>query len=314
MLHPRQICWITLASALCACSFTQPPANVTYKGSEFYGRNGASMPSGGYNSSASAASDTGWRPSYAPPTQEAPAAMESVGVQELPPIQSTNLPPIGPQSNAAPVKPKDAFVADLSAPPATLPPVEEVKVSEAKPIKEEHVLKLPSKTAMAERKEEVAAVQKPIPAPVIKPVETATIAKHMPAKIGKNEFIWPVEGKVLSAFGEKPGGRYNDGINIAGVENEPIMAAGDGDVVYSGNKLKGYGNMTIIRHSGSVMTAYAHASRLAVKKGDRVKRGQVIAYVGKTGGVKTPQLHFAVREGRDAVNPEKYLSRNVAAN
>jgi murein DD-endopeptidase MepM/ murein hydrolase activator NlpD len=126
-------------------------------------------------------------------------------------------------------------------------------------------------------------------------------------------FIWPVNGgKVISHFGPKPQGRTNDGINIAIAEGEPIIAAADGMVVYAGNELKGYGNMIILRHDDGWMTAYAHARDISVKKNDYVKQGELIGYVGLTGGVKTPQLHFALRNGKTPVDPEQHLPHNVA--
>lgn len=130
---------------------------------------------------------------------------------------------------------------------------------------------------------------------------------------GNAQFIWPVAGgKIISHFGPKAGGRSNDGINVAAGEGEPIWAAASGTVVYAGNDLKGYGNMVIIRHDGGWMTAYAHARGIAVKKGDTVRQGDIVGYVGMTGGVTSPQLHFAIRDGRTPVDPELYLPKNAA--
>lgn len=118
--------------------------------------------------------------------------------------------------------------------------------------------------------------------------------------------IWPVNGgKVIAHFK----GIMNDGINIAIAEGEPIMAAASGTVVYSGNDLRDYGNMVIVRHDNGWMTAYANASRIVAKKGAYVKQGDIIAYVGTSGNVKTPQLHFALRKGKTPVDPEKYLPK-----
>ena len=129
------------------------------------------------------------------------------------------------------------------------------------------------------------------------------VAAHV--KIAPNsKFIWPVAGgKVVSHFSSQS----NDGINIAAGDGEPIWAAANGMVVYAGNELKGYGNMVILKHDNGIMTAYANTSKIAVKKNDYVKQGDIIAYVGTSGGLKTPQLHFAVREGKTPVDPEKYL-------
>jgi murein DD-endopeptidase MepM/ murein hydrolase activator NlpD len=106
----------------------------------------------------------------------------------------------------------------------------------------------------------------------------------------------------------------NEGINIAVPEGTKIQAAEGGVVAYAGNELKGYGNLVLIRHAGGYVTAYAHASQLLVKKGDTVKRGDVIAMSGATGAVQSPQLHFEVRKGATALDPTTFLNSNTAAN
>ena len=126
-------------------------------------------------------------------------------------------------------------------------------------------------------------------------------------------FRWPVRGRVISAFGAKPDGTRNEGVNIAVPEGADVHAAADGVVAYAGNELKGYGNLVLIRHRNGWVTAYAHNRELFVKRGDRIRRGQVIAKAGKTGAVKTPQLHFEIRKGATAVNPLKHLGRATAA-
>ena len=115
---------------------------------------------------------------------------------------------------------------------------------------------------------------------------------------------WPVEGKVLSKFNK----RKNDakGINIAGKEGYAVKAAAPGKVVYSGNGLISYGNLVIIKHSRSYLSAYAHNRKLLVKEGQMVKVGQKIAELGKTGTEK-PQLHFEIRKNGKPVNPLLYL-------
>ncbi len=125
---------------------------------------------------------------------------------------------------------------------------------------------------------------------------------------------WPVRGKIISNFGSKPNGLKNEGINIAVPEGTSIRAAESGVVAYSGNELKGYGNLVLIRHEGGWVTAYAHAKDLFVKRGDTVKRGDVIAKAGQTGSVSSPQLHFEVRKGATAMDPIKYLSSATASN
>jgi murein DD-endopeptidase MepM/ murein hydrolase activator NlpD len=121
-------------------------------------------------------------------------------------------------------------------------------------------------------------------------------------------FRWPVKGRVIAGFGPKTSGGQNDGINLAVPEGTPVKAADDGVVAYAGNELKGYGNLVLIRHSNGFVSAYAHASELMVKRGDTIKRGQVIANAGQTGNVTSPQLHFEIRKGSTPVDPTKYLS------
>ena len=110
-------------------------------------------------------------------------------------------------------------------------------------------------------------------------------------------FRWPVRGKVITGYGAKTNGKSNDGINVAVPEGTPVKAAEDGVVAYSGNELKGYGNLVLVRHSNGYVTAYAHASELMVKRGDTIKRGQIIAKSGQSGEVGSPQLHFEIRKG-----------------
>lgn len=121
-------------------------------------------------------------------------------------------------------------------------------------------------------------------------------------------FRWPVRGRVIAGFGPKPTGQQNDGINLAVPEGTPVKAADDGVVAYAGSELKGYGNLVLVRHANGLVTAYAHASELMVKRGDTIKRGQVIAKSGQTGNVTSPQLHFEVRKGAAPVDPMQYLT------
>jgi murein DD-endopeptidase MepM/ murein hydrolase activator NlpD len=122
------------------------------------------------------------------------------------------------------------------------------------------------------------------------------------------KFRWPANGRVITAFGPTTNGQQNDGINIAVPENTPVKAAEDGVVAYAGNELKGYGNLVLVRHPNGYVTAYAHAKELLVKRGDQVKRGQVIARSGQSGNVNAPQLHFEIRKGASPVDPTKFLS------
>jgi len=120
-------------------------------------------------------------------------------------------------------------------------------------------------------------------------------------------FVWPVSGEIISNFGGPANGERNDGINIATAMGTPIHAAASGTITYSGNELKDYGNLVLIKHEDGYVTAYAHADRLIVARGDVVSRGQVIGYAGQTGDVSTPQLHFEIRHDTQPVNPKPLL-------
>jgi murein DD-endopeptidase MepM/ murein hydrolase activator NlpD len=120
-------------------------------------------------------------------------------------------------------------------------------------------------------------------------------------------FDWPVSGKVISGFGTGSDGLYNEGINIAVASGTPVRASASGTVRYAGNELRGYGNLVLIEHSGGYVTAYAHNDVLTVKRGQEIKRGDVIARSGQTGNVKSPQLHFEIRKGTQSLDPRKHL-------
>lgn len=151
-----------------------------------------------------------------------------------------------------------------------------------------------------------------------KPVEQAQqpmVTDTQPAQeAGSLSFRWPVKGRVISGYGAKPGGLRNEGINIAVPEGTDVRSAEAGVVAYAGNELKGYGNLILIRHEGGWVTAYAHNRDLFVKRGDTVKRGDVIAKAGQTGSVTSPQVHFEVRKGATAMDPMRFLNASTAAN
>lgn len=134
------------------------------------------------------------------------------------------------------------------------------------------------------------------------PIEPAVIVTDTRGIPGKG-FLRPVGGKVLSGYGPKKDGLHNDGINIKAARGDGVRAAQSGQVVYAGDAIDGYGNLILIRHTNGYVTAYAHLDKMLVKKGDTIKRGQVIGKVGSTGHVSEPQLHFEIRQGKEALNP-----------
>jgi murein DD-endopeptidase MepM/ murein hydrolase activator NlpD len=159
----------------------------------------------------------------------------------------------------------------------------------------------------------LAVEEIPAANPVVKPASQPVAELNANPTTG-GTMRWPVKGKIISEYGAKPNGLKNEGINIAVPEGTGVRAAESGVVAYAGNELKGYGNLVLIRHEGGWVTAYAHASELFVKRGDTVKRGDVIAKAGQTGSVSSPQLHFEVRKGATAMDPMKFLANATASN
>ncbi len=158
--------------------------------------------------------------------------------------------------------------------------------------------------------EPAAATPTPPPPPGAKvaalPPQQAVPAGPGGASGGR--FLWPLHGKILSAYGAKEGGLVNDGINIAAKEGTQVVAADDGVVVYAGNEIRGFGSLVLIKHQNGWMTAYAHNASLLVRRGEEVRRGQAIARAGASGNVSAPQLHFEIRRGSHPVDPMKYLA------
>jgi len=126
---------------------------------------------------------------------------------------------------------------------------------------------------------------------------------------GGDQFRWPAKGRVISGFGARGTGGSNDGINIALPEGTPVRAADGGTVVHADDALKGYGKLVLIRHPNGYVSVYAHNGELNVKRGESVKRGQVIAKAGKTGQVDQPQVHFELRQGQRPVDPTPFMEK-----
>lgn len=157
--------------------------------------------------------------------------------------------------------------------------------------------------------EKVGAEKKVVATPVKKISSDPT--KKLP-KINarsSSKFSWPVRGKILSNYGAKSSGLFNDGINIGATRGTVVKAAENGVVAYAGNEVKGMGNLIIIQHEDGWMTVYAHMDSMVVRRGARVSVGQQIGTVGKTGKVDSPQLHFEIRKGTKAYNPTQYLKK-----
>jgi murein DD-endopeptidase MepM/ murein hydrolase activator NlpD len=211
----------------------------------------------------------------APPATGTPPAPAPRLAIEPPPITAPAPPPV---------------TAKLAAPPVVEPPRVVERPSPTPPVAAPSP---PPPAAHPAPREELAA----LPPPPLPP----------PPKQGEARFLWPVHGRILASYGTGANGTHNDGINIAAPAGTPVLAADAGVVAYAGNELRGYGNLLLVKHAGGWMTAYAHNSALLVKRGDRVKRGQEIARVGTTGAVGEPQLHFEIRQGTRALDPDDYL-------
>jgi len=272
---------------------TQEPVSVVLKGGDFFGRSGAASPR--------IAMQGKGRDSYIS-FHEEPAAMPAkvggVGVSDLPPLTAA---PLKPESNlqAAPMRLASTVTgSSVSSKPSALGKNQPVPVMSS-------AIKVESPSSLSEVDEgwyqgKVVATKAPV-------ASSGIASAELPG------FMWPVRGKVISHFGPKANGLHNDGINIAAEAGSPVNAAADGVVVYAGNALKGYGNMVIVRHDNGWMTAYAHTDRMLVNLNTKVKQGQQIATVGKTGTVDKTQLHFGLRQGKSPVDPMRYLSADFAS-
>ncbi len=141
-------------------------------------------------------------------------------------------------------------------------------------------------------------------APGPPPPEAAQLAA------GRNAWGWPLKAGVVSSEYGRRAARPHHGIDIAADTGEPIYAAAAGDVIYSDNKMSGYGNVIILKHDDKTTSLYAHARRLGVRRGQRVARGAPIADVGSTGRSTGPHLHFEIRVADAAVNPRSVLPKS----
>jgi len=147
-----------------------------------------------------------------------------------------------------------------------------------------------------------------LPVEIITPSKAVVEARPKPGQLREQRrhgFIWPISGRLTSRFGPRQTS-FHDGIDIATYTGTPIRASQRGQVIYS-DKLRGYGNLIIIRHRQGFASVYAHNRKNLAKEGQRVVRGQVIAEVGSTGRVTGPHLHFEIRKNNVAKDPLYYL-------
>jgi murein DD-endopeptidase MepM/ murein hydrolase activator NlpD len=217
-----------------------------------------------------------------------------------------------PRPNVAMLIPPQSIPASGAVDVAT-EPEQHARVPEDSPTRISRRFARPTPTpAIAPPKAKLAA-ERPAARPVAQklpaatPAEKPADAEPLKAAEAAPSFHWPVRGQVIAGFGPKADGQRNDGIDIAVPENTPIKAADDGVVIYSGNQLKSFGNLVLVRHNNNYVTAYAHAREVRVKQGDQIKAGEVIGTAGQTGNVDTPRLHFEIRQGSVPVDPMRLL-------
>ncbi|MFA5957847.1 LysM peptidoglycan-binding domain-containing protein [Hyphomicrobium sp.] len=234
------------------------------------------------------------------------------GANEAPPRVAENTPTVPPLPPVASAQPAP------SAPSTDAKPSESQRYGEANTMQptiingEKRVASLSDKATDASP--EVPPVQPSAPESKPDVVEqkvaiAAPPPSSAPASVDSVKLRWPASGKVIAGFGSRPDGTHNDGINLQVPLGTEVHAAETGIVAYAGSELKGYGNLVLLRHDNGWVTAYAHNDEVLVKRGDKVKRGQVIAKAGKTGSVDRPQVHFELRQGSRPVDPVPYLEK-----
>jgi murein DD-endopeptidase MepM/ murein hydrolase activator NlpD len=230
------------------------------------------------------------------------AEVGSVSASDLPPVSASDLPPI------------EATAAPAAAPPSS---TTTTATDDAALVAQQAADKAAAEAHLTSDMKNGDAKNSPAPAQELAPTQMASIdpaATSGATASGMHEqavdkaalpprFVWPLKGNIVKDFQAN----NKEGITIAGREGEPIRASGDGVVVYVGDKLQGYGTMVILQHTKGYVTTYAHLSDAVVTKDDNVIAGQLIGFVGKSGNVTSPQLHFSMREGTKPMNPSGLL-------
>lgn len=197
------------------------------------------------------------------------------------------------------------------APAASSAAIDSTAESSTEPATEPVIINRPQRVASL-GKPETASDALPLsaaPSSAAEPAPTpdSRTAEEQADGIGK--FRWPARGRVIAGFGKQPDGSQSDGIKLAVPVGTEVHAAESGVVAYADSVLKDYGNLILLRHDDGWISAYAHNDELLVKRGDRVRRGQVIAKAGKSGNAETPQLHFELRKGSSPVDPIPHLEK-----
>lgn len=224
---------------------------------------------------------------------------------------SPSLPASTPQPNPPILPAAQVQVAELPAPRPSPQPIAasaaitaaDLEPAVARPAPEVVVASAASDLPLPAARPAPAA----LPMPSTDPDALRRAQLERPPALSGQGFVWPVRGKVVSTFGDKPNGQRNDGINIGGKAGTSVLAAENGVVIFADSSLSGFGQMLMVRHAKGYTTLYAHLDSFDVALGDKVRRGQKIAELGSTGDVRTPQLHFEIRDGAKAVSPTAKL-------
>lgn len=229
----------------------------------------------------------------------------TVAVVPMPP------PPPAPVATARPDAPAASVASNTPPSAASTPPADSNRATAAPTVRPATVQNPPSASpaaasgaaasppAVSAAQNTTAAVSAPVPA------AASTVPLPSAGNSGL-QWQWPTDGTVIARF--VPGDQTQQGINIAGRAGTPVKAAADGVVVYSGAGLVGYGELIIVKHSEEWLSAYAHNRARLVKEGQKVKAGETIAEMGRTGAVRD-MLHFEIRRNGKPVDPEKHLPK-----
>lgn len=248
--------------------------------------------------------------------QRAPLPGSGISRRELPSGRSTTPPP----AETPPLAP--AGIPESSAPPATVPvtpsvatvetprpartPTELPPVQTIPPVQTMPPADSESPVSTTPAVEPTAPAPSPVvTAPPVTPAPTPAPSAAPPVAAGSDiDWEWPFRGAIIGRFGDA--GVENKGLDLAGNKGDPILAAADGEVVYSGSGLLRYGDLIIIKHNEHFLSAYAHNSVLSVREGDKVRQGQKIAELGSS-GINRNMLHFEIRLDGKPVDPQLYL-------
>ena len=262
-------------------------------------------------------------PVYNPPAQAAPRVIAAPPQAQGKPYSAAAAPAPAPAKAQPQANEKLTFVkgaahagaAPVAASQAKAPEPQKVPAKSAEKPAEKPAEKTAAKPAQPAVETPVKQAEKPVaekPKQMAK-LETGAPAAATPAAApqaaaepdsDKPEFRWPARGRIIQGF--KAGS--SEGIKIALPEGTAVKAAEAGVVAYAGNELKGYGNLVLIKHPNGFVSVYANNGDISVKRGDTVKRGQLIAKSGQSGNVSSPQLHFELRKGSTPVDPTDFLA------